>query len=334
MLESSHYRSVVVRPVSAALLLLPLGCASIQSPGDISKVLSGMVTVGNDGVGVSIGAAVLDNADIAAGLRDALRVGTERVVGQLGKADGFNADPDIHIPLPDALGSVQTALAVVGMAGLADDLELRLNRAAEAAVPEAKQVFWSAIKQLTLEDARAIFNGPSDAAHALLPGEDDPRTDPAYGTYSRAWFGRCGRAGCLRRHDGQLPQHPLRSRRARQPVRLRRRQSPGWDVPLRGQGRSCHSQRPGRPGLPRCCAGYSDRAPLWVPAGAGRLRLIVCFHGVLVRQAFTFDRPTPRPSNPRFRLRLSALLRACRVAVGSALVPAASRALFPIRYRA
>jgi len=110
------------------------------------------------------GAGDLTSAEIGEGLREALRVGTERVVGQLGQTDGFNADPDIHIPLPDSLQRVQTALQAVGMSDLADDLELRLNRAAEAATPEAKQLFWDAISEMTLEDAEGILNGPDDAA--------------------------------------------------------------------------------------------------------------------------------------------------------------------------
>ncbi len=121
------------------------------------------------------GAADLTAAEIGEGLREALRVGTERVVGQLGQTDGFNADPDIHIPLPDTLQRVQTALQAVGMSDLADDLELRLNRAAEAATPQAKKLFWDAISEMTLEDAEAIYDGPDDAATRYF---QDKMTDP------------------------------------------------------------------------------------------------------------------------------------------------------------
>ncbi|KAF0223757.1 MAG: hypothetical protein FD176_1783 [Rhodospirillaceae bacterium] len=106
----------------------------------------------------------LSVTDIAAGLKEALKTGTGKVTGQLGAKDGFNADPSVHIPLPDSLQKVQSGLKMVGMSGLADDLELRLNRAAEAATPEAKRIFWSALEKMTLDDARAILNGPQDAA--------------------------------------------------------------------------------------------------------------------------------------------------------------------------
>lgn len=143
--------------------LLPVGGPSFAQGSLMDKAQDLLGSGSGDGAG-SLPSAALSNAEISDGLREALRVGTERVVGQLGQTDGFNADPDIHIPLPESLQSVQKALETVGMSDLADDLELRLNRAAEAATPEAKQIFWDAISEMTLEDAEGIYNGPDDAA--------------------------------------------------------------------------------------------------------------------------------------------------------------------------
>ncbi len=120
------------------------------------------------------GGDVLSNAEVADGLREALRVGTERAVGQVGASDGYNADPEIHIPLPGSLKDVQSVLQGFGMAGLADDLELRLNRAAEAAAPEAEALFWQAIDDMTLEDVQGIYNGPDDAATRYFQGKMTP----------------------------------------------------------------------------------------------------------------------------------------------------------------
>lgn len=106
----------------------------------------------------------LSVSDIASGLKEALKTGTGKVTSQLGSKDGFNADPTVHIPLPATLQKIQSGLKMVGMSGLADDLEVRLNRAAEAAAPEAKRIFWSALEKMTVDDARAILNGPQDAA--------------------------------------------------------------------------------------------------------------------------------------------------------------------------
>ena len=126
--------------------------------GQGSNLLKGVLQ------GQSGGSGGLGAAQIGDGLREALRVGSERVTASLGKVDGFNTNPDVHIPLPDELETVQSALAMAGLSGLADDLELRMNRAAETAAPEAQAMFVDAIAAMTLEDAQGILNGPDDAA--------------------------------------------------------------------------------------------------------------------------------------------------------------------------
>jgi hypothetical protein len=108
--------------------------------------------------------AGISNAEIAAGLKEALRIGTDHVVARLGAVNGFNADPRVHIPLPDSLQKVRDTLELVGMSSTMDDLELRLNRAAEAATPGAKKLFLESIQSMTLEDVRRIYEGPNDAA--------------------------------------------------------------------------------------------------------------------------------------------------------------------------
>lgn len=115
--------------------------------------------------------STLSSADISSGLKEALRVGTETVVGQLGQADGFNADQAVHIPLPESLQKVKSALSAIGMASMMDDLELKLNRAAEQATPPAKKLFWTAIEEMTLEDIKGIYNGPDDAATRYFQGK-------------------------------------------------------------------------------------------------------------------------------------------------------------------
>lgn len=146
----------------------------------------------------------LTNTEIGLGLKEALKVGSERVVNLLGVEDGFNRNPDIHIPLPDSLRKVQSALKTVGMSGLADDLELRLNRAAEAAVPKAKALFWEAIGGMTLDDVVAIYKGPPDAAtryfqskmSAPLAGEMRPVVDRAL-----------AQVGAIKTYDAMIGQY-------------------------------------------------------------------------------------------------------------------------------
>ena len=117
----------------------------------------------------------LSDAEIGAGLKEALRIGTETVVAQLGRPDGFNADPTIRIPLPESMQSVKSMLDKVGMGASLDELELRLNRAAESATPKAKQLFWDSIAEMTLDDVTAIYKGPSDAATRFFQQKMTPQ---------------------------------------------------------------------------------------------------------------------------------------------------------------
>lgn len=140
-------------------LVLFTGHPASAQFGDLLK--KGQEMLGGSSGGSS---GALSTGDIASGLKEALRVGSERVVSQVGRNDGYNADPAIHLPLPGSLKSVQSALAAAGMSGMLDDLELKLNRAAEAAAPKARALFVDAISQMTIDDARKIYNGPKDSA--------------------------------------------------------------------------------------------------------------------------------------------------------------------------
>lgn len=106
----------------------------------------------------------LTRAEIVEGLKEALRVGSSRVVEQLGTVDGYYEDPQVHIPLPGNLEKVRSALKTVGMSSMMDDLEIQLNRAAEQAAGKAKPLFMDAISTMTIEDAMQIYRGPDDAA--------------------------------------------------------------------------------------------------------------------------------------------------------------------------
>lgn len=148
-------------------ILLPLLLATMPAAAQFGDILKkGQDMLGGSSSGGSSGGSgsSLSAGDIAGGLKEALRVGSDRVVTQVGKTDGYNGDPSIHLPLPGSLKSVQSALKAAGMSGMLDDLELRLNRAAEAAAPKARAMFVDAISQMTIDDARKIYDGPKDAA--------------------------------------------------------------------------------------------------------------------------------------------------------------------------
>ena len=106
----------------------------------------------------------LSTDEVGGGLKEALRVGTETVVSNLGQEGGFNLDPQIHIPLPKQLDKARSVLNTLGMDSMLVELESKLNEAAETATPKAKQLFIEAINDMTLDDVMAIYNGPDDAA--------------------------------------------------------------------------------------------------------------------------------------------------------------------------
>ena len=112
----------------------------------------------------ALGISDLTNTEVSGGLKAALIQGAEKAVGQLGKVDGFFGNAEVKIPLPDALKKTEKAMRMFGMGKQADELVLKMNRAAEAAVPEAKALLIDATKKMTVTDAKAILSGGDDAA--------------------------------------------------------------------------------------------------------------------------------------------------------------------------
>lgn len=106
----------------------------------------------------------LSNTEINAGLKEALTRGADAAVTQLGRKDGFFGNPELKIPLPPTLQKAEKAMRMLGMGKQADDLVLSMNRAAEAAVPEAKTLLVGAVKEMTLEDAKGILTGGQTSA--------------------------------------------------------------------------------------------------------------------------------------------------------------------------
>jgi hypothetical protein len=110
----------------------------------------------------------LTQRDASAGLKEALQIAATDVTTRLGRPDGFFGDPRVRIPLPGVLARAQRTLTPLGMAGPLDDLERRVNRGAEAAMPQAKVLFVNAVKSMTIEDAVGIVRGGDDAGTRYL----------------------------------------------------------------------------------------------------------------------------------------------------------------------
>ncbi|MEI8162376.1 MAG: DUF4197 domain-containing protein [Betaproteobacteria bacterium] len=114
-------------------------------------------------------ASALSLADISAkdaggGLREALTQGAGKAVGLLGRQDGFLGNPAVRIALPENLQKVEGAMRKLGMGRQADELVTAMNRAAEAAVPQARALLLNSIRQMSLDDAKGILAGGEDSA--------------------------------------------------------------------------------------------------------------------------------------------------------------------------
>jgi len=106
----------------------------------------------------------LSNKEASNGLKEALIVGAGKAVSKLGATDGFFGNPQVKIPLPDGMKKVEKTMRMFGMGKQADDLVLKMNRAAEAAVPEAKALLVASVKKMSVQDAKNILTGGDDAA--------------------------------------------------------------------------------------------------------------------------------------------------------------------------
>jgi len=152
--------------IAAAIVLLgtllaaatPAGTAVAQ---DLGKIIAGALGKGGP-------SATLSNTDVAAGLKEALAKAGGFASGKLSLKDGFWGDTAVRIPLPGAPGNVQKQLKPLGLPAPLDDLQLRVNRAAEAAMPQAGKLVADTVRAITFEDAMAILKGGDTAATDYL----------------------------------------------------------------------------------------------------------------------------------------------------------------------
>lgn len=135
---------------------------------------------------------VLSNADIAAGLREALDKGIDKEVSKLTATDGFFKNQAVKILLPPELQKVEKAMRNIGLGSLVDDGIKSLNRAAENAVKESTPIFVDAVKQMTFTDAKNILLGPDDSATNYLQTKT---TSPLYAKFNPVVKSSLGKVG-------------------------------------------------------------------------------------------------------------------------------------------
>ncbi len=137
-----------------ALIILISGCTTAKQILD-SAVGSGG-PLGNN------------NSDIALGLKEALRVGTDTATKRLSLVNGFFGDDIIRILMPPEAQKVEKTLRNVGFGGTVDKAILSMNRAAEDASKQVGDILWNSITQMTFQDAVGILRGGNFAATEYL----------------------------------------------------------------------------------------------------------------------------------------------------------------------
>ena len=139
--------------LTGACLLLSAGC-DVQSQAKLGGILK------------QIPANTINptTLEIGMGIKEALEIGTSAGADRLSAKDGFLGNAAVKILFPTEAQKVEKALRTVGLGSLADNVITSLNRAAEDAAVQAKPIFVSAIKQITITDATNILLGNNDAA--------------------------------------------------------------------------------------------------------------------------------------------------------------------------
>lgn len=135
---------------------------------------------------------ILGNADISAGLREALHNGIEKQVAKLTQADGFYKNQLVKILLPAELQKVDKTLRDIGLGSLADEGLKVLNRAAEDAVKEATPIFITAVKNITFNDARTILLGNDQAATNYLQTATNSQLYAKFNPVIKSSFAKVG----------------------------------------------------------------------------------------------------------------------------------------------
>lgn len=168
------------RAVAALLVVALLGLPACT--GVDTKILEGIL---NTQTG-------LDEATVAAGLREALEVATGRSVETLSTVDGFLGNALLRIAVPEQFETAAGALRRVGLGGKVDEFEVAMNRAAEKASAEARPVFWNEITKLSIGDAFSILNGPEDAATVYFRERTEAELASRFGPIVQQKMGEVG----------------------------------------------------------------------------------------------------------------------------------------------
>ena len=150
------------RRMALAAWMLVTGMAAAQMPR-LDDLMKGTQNLPKAPVG-GPDAGATDEKTGAAGIKEALAVGTERAVQSLSRENGYFGNAAVKILMPSSIQKVADVARMAGYQKQVDEFVLSMNRAAEAAVPLASRHFGDAIRDMSLEDVRGILAGGDTAA--------------------------------------------------------------------------------------------------------------------------------------------------------------------------
>jgi Protein of unknown function (DUF4197) len=184
------------------------------------KFTSGLFSIGGLWAFAAPVRAEVSEVDAASGIRAALQRGAESAVGLLGKADGFAGNPLVRIPLPGFLNEVAKVAKYTGQQAKVDELVTAMNRAAEAAVPEAKTLLVNAVKSMSVSDAKRVLTGGEGSVTAFfaektrsalstkfLPIVTKATDKVALAEKYNALAGKASGMGLLKKEDANIQQY-------------------------------------------------------------------------------------------------------------------------------
>jgi len=158
-------------------LLLVVAFLFLTASTALSQDVKGAI---KGAMGTAAGGSDSGAGDVAAGLKEALAVGTGNAVQTLSKSDGYFGDAAVKILLPQKLQTAAEVLKKAGYQKEVDDLILSMNRAAEQAAPKARPIFEDAVKKMTFEDTQKILNGGNTAATDYFKAKTTPQLTDAF----------------------------------------------------------------------------------------------------------------------------------------------------------
>jgi hypothetical protein len=148
--------------------------------------------------GAAKGLAGISDLEAGNGLKAALETGALAAVGLLGRTDGFLGNAKVRIPLPKALQDVSKLLSTLGMRKQLEELEVSMNRAAEAAVPMAKNLLVDAVKNITVADAKKILSGNDTSVTEFFA---DKTRQPLNGTFMPVVHQATSKVGVVEKYE-------------------------------------------------------------------------------------------------------------------------------------